>query len=53
MVTIFSEIYLFANPDGSCAECDAPAEAFVSSGDGTAIAESDILTMNLMERQWR
>lgn len=47
----FREVYLFANPNGSGAERDAPAEAFVSSGDGSAIAESDILTVNMMEHQ--
>lgn len=42
---------LFANANGSSAERDAPAEAFVSSGDGSAIAESDIFTVNMMEHQ--
>ena len=47
----FREVYLFANPNGSCAERDASAEALVSSGDGPTIAESDILTVNMMEHQ--
>lgn len=43
-------MYLFTNSNGPRAERDTLAEALVSSGDGPAIAEPDIVTMNLMER---
>lgn len=47
------EFYLLADSHWPRAEGDTFTKALVPSGDGTAIPQSNVITMHLMERQRR
>lgn len=47
------EIYLFVDFDGPRTKSDAFAETLGSPGHGTISRNSDIVAMDVVEKQWR